>query len=238
MRLWIFLITSLLLALPSAAQQPGDVIASYSSKAEEQQLAGRYFTQQPLPDAVFSRMLGKSFPKNCTVRRSDLRYLLVLHRNAEGQTQVGELVCNKSIAVDLLYIFRKLYDADYRIGRMVLIDNYGADDERSMTANNTSCFNFRFATGSTTRVSKHGRGLAIDLNPLYNPYVKGNKISPAAGKAYAYNRSAVSTTKTDNRNKSSMIIRRGDLCWQLFHARGFRWGGSWSSLKDYQHFEK
>ena len=209
------------------AQHPGDVLPECRSAAERQQRMKRFFTQQPIPDDVFRRMQGLSFSKDCTVRRSDLRYLLMLHRNKDGRTQVGEMVCNKAIARQLLEVFKGLYEADYRIERMVLIDDYGADDERSMAANNTTCFNFRFMTGSRSRVSKHGMGMAVDINPLYNPYVKGGRVQPAAGRPYTKNRAAV-----------PMAIQRGDMCHSLFVKYGFSWGGAWRSLKDYQHFEK
>ena len=175
-------------------------------------------------------MQGKSVPKTCTVSRNELRYLKVLHYGKDGKVHQGELICNKAIAQDLLEIFRELYKAKYKIERISLIDNYGADDTRSMEANNTSCFNFRFMTGSTTRISKHGMGLAIDINPLYNPYVKGNKIDPPSGKRYAWNR--------DTRKDIPMKIDRNDLCYKLFIKHGFKWGGAWKSAKDYQHFEK
>lgn len=185
------------------------------------------FTSQPIPDDIFQRMQGKSFGKGCTTKRSDLRYLRVLHYDKAGKVQTGEIICNKKISADLLDIFQKLYEAKYPIERMRLIDDYDGDDERSMTANNTSCFNFRFMTGSHTRVSLHGRGLAIDINPLYNPFVSKKKVSPKAGAPYAYNRKA-----------GKMIITRQDLCYKLFMQHGFRWGGAWKSHKDYQHFEK
>ncbi len=225
MRHLLFIIM-LVVACQVQAQRPGDVLHECRNATETQQRMSHYFTAQSIPDNVFHRMKGRSFGKNCTVKRSELRYLLVLHRNAEGKTQVGEMVCNKAIASRLLTIFRELYEANYRIGRMVLIDDYNADDERSMAANNTTCFNFRFMTGSRTRVSKHGMGMAVDINPLYNPYVKGNRVQPTEGRKYIKNRATV-----------PMAIQRGDLCYSLFIKHGFRWGGAWRTLKDYQHFE-
>lgn len=189
------------------------------------------FAILPVSDDIFKRMDGRSFKRDCTVRRSELRYLKVLHRNIRGEICLGELVCNKAISEDLLEIFRALYEAGYPIERMVLIDDYDADDERSMNANNTSCFNFRFV-GSSKKLSNHSRGLAIDINPLYNPYVRKRKngsvyVNPAAGRPYA------------GRNKQFKYkIVRGDICYRLFIKHGFTWGGNWKSLKDYQHFEK
>ena len=190
------------------------------------------FRSYPVSDAIFRRMQGKSYKKNCTVPRTTLRYLRVLHRNIDGRTQLGEIVCNQSIANDLLDIFRKLYEANYKIERIVLIDDYDADDERSMSVNNTSCFNFRIVSG-TTKLSKHAQGLAIDINPLYNPYVHLNngKVEPANAKAYASNRTA-------SRQVPVPFINTSDLCYRLFIQHGFRWGGAWRTVKDYQHFEK
>ena len=190
------------------------------------------FTSTPISDAVFQRMQGKSYKQNCTVPRTTLRYLRVLHRNIDGKTQLGEIVCNQSIANDLLDIFRQLYKQGYKIERITLIDQYDADDERSMAANNTSCFNFRVGSG-TTKLSKHAQGLAIDINPLYNPYVHLNngKVEPANGKPYATNRTA-------NRKVPVPFINTSDPCYRLFIQHGFRWGGAWRTVKDYQHFEK
>ena len=189
------------------------------------------FSIDTLSNEVFLRMQGKSYPEGCSVRRSELRYLQVKHYDAEGKTHKGELVCNKKIATDLLDIFRKLYEAHYPIEKMTLIDNYDADDERSMTANNTSCFCYRKIAGSS-RLSKHSLGMAIDINPLQNPCVKKRKdgslfVQPKAGRKYL------------NKNgKFPYKITKGDLCYRLFIEHGFSWGGNWRSSKDYQHFEK
>lgn len=208
---------------------PAAVVSDEAAKAYS---LDSCFKAYPINDAIFARMQEKSFKQNCTMPRASLRYLRVLHRNTEGKTQLGEIVCNQSIANDLLDIFRKLYEAGYKIERITLIDDYNADDETSMRANNTSCFNFRVVSG-TTKLSKHSQGLAIDINPLYNPYIHLNngKVEPATGKPYAYNRANL-------RNVKVPIIDTKDLCYRLFIQHGFRWGGAWKTVKDYQHFEK
>lgn len=195
------------------------------------------FSVSEIPDSIFTLMQGRSYRKGCTVPRTELRYLRCLHVDAEGRTHHGEMVLHKSIAHEVLAIFRQLYEAHYPIERIRLVDHYGADDERSMTANNSSAFNFRFVSGTRT-VSKHGRGLAIDINPLYNPMVitktstlNGKKrtsiiTEPAAGKRYA-----------DRGKKFPYKITRNDLCCRLFREAGFIWGGDWPKRKDYQHFE-
>ena len=189
------------------------------------------FRADTLTDTVFRRMQGHSYPEGCTVARNELRYLRVLHYDAEGRVHEGEMVCNRRIADDLLDIFRRLYEAHYPIERMRLIDDYDADDEQSMQANNTSCFCYRAVAGGKG-LSKHAQGMAVDINTLYNPYVKVRKdgttiIQPKTGKPYA-----------DRRRKFRYKIEKGDLCYRLFIEHGFKWGGSWVSLKDYQHFEK
>lgn len=188
------------------------------------------FSVDTLSNEIFARMRGRSYPANCPIPRSELRYLQVLHYDFEGQVHKGEMVCNYRIANDLIDIFQKLYNARYPIERIRLIDDYDADDERSMADNNTSCFCFRHITGSK-HLSKHAQGLAVDINALYNPYVKTRKdgsvvVQPAKGKPYA-----------NRQKKFRYKIVKGDLCYRLFIEHGFKWGGNWRSLKDYQHFE-
>ncbi|MBO4264188.1 MAG: M15 family metallopeptidase [Bacteroidales bacterium] len=176
-------------------------------------------------------MQGKSYKAGCPVPREGLRYLRVLHKDAQGRTLVGEMVVSRSIADDLMEILRALYEASYPIERMVLVDTYDADDERSMRANNSSGFNFRYIR-DTRIISRHGRGEAVDINPLYNPYCKRRSdgtlyVEPATAAAYT-DRTAVFPYK----------IVRGDLCWRLFTEKGFEWGGDWQHCRDWQHFER
>lgn len=188
------------------------------------------FVAEPISDAVFERMKGLSYKDNCTVPLEDLRYLKVLHYNAEGEVTQGEIVCSRLISDDLLSIFKELFEAKYRIESVRLVDEYGADDNLSMINNNTSAFNFRYISG-TTRLSNHSLGLAIDINPLYNPYVKNVDgrvvVEPVEARAYV-----------DREVDFPYKIDTSDLCYKLFIQRGFEWGGDWTTLKDYQHFEK
>ena len=198
------------------------VSASY---AEENQ----GFYVKKIDDEIFARIKGKSFKDNCTLPREDLRYLHVLHKDLDGNTHEGEMICNVYIAKDVIEIFKALYDADYPIEKIRLVDEYNADDELSMRDNNSSSFNFRFIS-HTTKISKHGLGMAVDINTLYNPYTKvvdGKRIlEPATAEEYV-----------DRTKNFSYKIDENDLCYKLFIAHGFEWGGSWKSAKDYQHFE-
>lgn len=188
------------------------------------------FTQSEITDAIFAQIKGKSFKDNCTTPRADLRYLQILHYNKDGEVLEGEMICHKSIANDLLAIFQELYKAKYPIERMKLVDEYEADDEASMRANNSSAFNFRYISG-TKSLSRHSRGMAVDINPLYNPYVRyrGGRtlVEPANAKPYV-----------DRSKDFPYKIVKGDLCYRLFKKYGFTWGGDWKNSKDYQHFEK
>ena len=175
-----------------------------------------------ISDSLFQRMKAGGSWKAATpaALRAELRHLRLYYVDAEGRTRQGEMIVNRLIAGDVAEIFDSLYRANYPIARIALIDEFGADDDRSMAANNTSAFNYRTMTGSSTgRVSVHGRGLAIDLNPLWNPYVKGAVVKPKGA-------------------RRTPQITHSDLAYRLFRAHGFTWGGDWRSLKDYQHFEK
>ncbi len=189
------------------------------------------FLATAIPDSIWTRMQGKTYHQNAYVQRSDLRYLRLHYVDFEGEERVGEMVCNRAISDDLLDIFRQLYEARYPIERIQLPDDFDADDERQMRANNTSCFCFRVIKGST-KLSAHAQGLAVDLNPLYNPCVKTRRdgtlfIQPSTAAPYV-----------DRSRRFAHKIDRQDLAYRLFIQHGFSWGGAWRSSKDYQHFEK
>lgn len=188
------------------------------------------FYYEEISGDLFDRMKNKSYNEDCTVPLSDLRYVRVLHYGFDGCVHVGELVVNQKIAEDMVEIFSALYDAGYPIERMCLIDDYNADDNASMAANNTSAFNYRVVSGTST-LSKHAMGLAVDVNPLYNPWIykkNGEKvIDPAEGAAYA-----------DRTIDCEYYLDEEDLCVILFLEHGFAWGGNWKNSKDYQHFAK
>ena len=186
-----------------------------------------YITE--ITDEIFNRIYGLSYKENCTVSRDDLRYLHLLHKDLDGNTLSGEMICNKAIADDVLDIFRQLYESDYPIERIELVDKYNADDELSMEANNSSSFNYRNISYSST-LSKHSYGLAVDINTLYNPYVKTvngkTSVEPVTATEYV-----------DRGNDFPYKIDHDDLAFRLFTEKGFIWGGDWTNSKDYQHFE-
>jgi len=194
-------------------------------------IRGDVFVATSISESIVQRMQGKSLPAGASVKTSDLRYLMLLHYNLRGEVCTGEMVCNKAIATDLIDIFKELYEARYPIERMVLIDDYDANDEASMEANNTSCFCYRAVNNGSGRLSAHSLGLAVDLNPLYNPCVRNRngrqQVEPTNGIDYV-----------DRIKSFPYKIDQNDLAYRLFTQHGFTWGGAWRSLKDYQHFEK
>lgn len=189
-----------------------------------------FFYIKELDQEIIDRIYGKSYKEDADISYSDLRYIRLLHTGFDGLTHVGELIVNKAIADDVIEIFKELYTMEYPIEKMLLVDEYDADDNKSMEDNNSSCFNYRSVPG-TTRRSVHSDGRAIDINPLYNPYIRtidGQlEILPENGKEYA-------DRDTDN----PYYIRKDDPCYNAFISRGFTWGGEWKNSKDYQHFEK
>lgn len=184
------------------------------------------FTSSSISDQVFERMKGNSFGEGCSTKREELRYLRVLHLGFDNETHIGEIVCHRDIAEDLLDIFRELYREAYPIEKILLVDEYGGDDELSMEDNNTSSFNFRPVAG-TKRLSQHAYGRAIDINPLYNPYITSEGYTPVNAGDYV-----------DQSAENPHKIDEDDLCFRLFEEKGFFWGGHWKSVKDYQHFQR
>ena len=192
------------------------------------------FYYHEITNQLKSRMDGKSYKENENIQYSDLRYISVKHYNYHGKVQTGELIVNQKIAQDTVEIFYELYKEKYPIQSMKLVDEYDADDVRSMEENNTSAFNYRTIPNKTT-LSNHSYGLAIDINPRVNPYITngGQSISPANGAEYAER----DVEKCTGEYKNNMI-HKDDVIYNIFISHGFSWGGEWNSSKDYQHFEK
>lgn len=209
-----------------------------NSQADKRTLYAEGFYYEPISDALGRYMTGVSFPSsedvataNLVITLDELRYVHILHYDFEGNPREGELVCNARIAQDLTEIFYQLYVNKYQLESVLLIDEFDADDTASMEANNSSCFCYRIVTDSAI-LSEHAYGLAIDINPLYNPYVSYEKdgiesVSPAAASDYA-----------DRSKNFAYKIDENDLCYKLFTRYGFIWGGNWNNVKDYQHFQK
>lgn len=177
-----------------------------------------------LPATLRRTMTGSSWRSGCPVGLDDLRLIETVHRGFDGRDRVGLLVVHRSHVDAVVRALTRAYHDGFRIERMRLVDRFGADDARSMAANNTHAFNCRTVAGSD-RWSEHAYGRAIDVNPVQNPYVRGSTVEPSAGRAYL-DRSDVRT---------GMAVEGGPLV-RAFDAVGWGWGGRWSSSADHQHF--
>lgn len=184
------------------------------------------FTSSEIPNSILNKMIGNSILDKDKVDIKQLSYLKITYWGFDEKVHVGEMVVNKNVAQEVLDIFKEIYQKKYPIEKIKLIDEYKANDEKSMADNNTSAFCYR-TIANTNKPSNHSLGKAIDINPLYNPYIVGSLISPANGKKYA-DRSIV----------RKGTIKKGDDLYNAFIKRGWTWGGNWSGKKDYQHFEK
>ncbi len=180
----------------------------------------------PIGAATRGRMTGVSWHRGCPVGFADLRLLTVSHWGFDGRPHRGRLVVHRDAARGMLGAMRSLYRLRFPIRQMRLVDAYGADDHRSMAADNTSAFNCRFVAGSPGVWSEHAYGRAIDVNPIENPYVtESGFVSPPAGAPYARR----------SRHARGMIHRRGPVV-EAFDSIGWKWGGNWAWPVDYQHF--
>jgi hypothetical protein len=167
--------------------------------------------------------LRYSYRPGCPVGPFELRRLEVSHWDFAGRRRVGSIVVRATEARDVLSVFRKLYAARFPIRRLRLVEAYKGSDDASMAADNTSGFNCRYVTG-TRRWSQHAYGLAIDINPVENPYVHGGRVEPPAGRRYL-----------DRARARRGMVVPGDVVIRAFAAIGWSWGGRWST-PDYQHF--
>jgi hypothetical protein len=179
-----------------------------------------------IPPSLREQIVGSSWHSGCPVRIRKLRLVRVSIHRFDGTTSQGRMIIHRLQAQNIVTVMHKLWRADYPIRRMRLVDAYGADDDRSMAADNTSAFNCRYVAGSSPpRWSMHAYGKAIDLNPVENPYVSGTHVSPASGQKYA------------DRCCHRAIVHAGDKVVRAFASVGWEWGGSWTGgTKDYQHF--
>jgi hypothetical protein len=185
------------------------------------------FRSQPLSPEFLEQVRRTTWHAGCPVPPEDLRQLTLAFHDFNNKSQTGALIVNRLVADEVVRLFESLYRHGFQIERMMPIESYKGDDDASMAANNTSAFNCRDATGKPGVFSNHSWGRAIDINPLTNPYVKGDKVLPPDGRKYL------------DRTKSypGSILKDGFVV-KEFEKAGWTWGGRWSDRQDYQHFEK
>lgn len=181
----------------------------------------------PIPKKIAAQMRQHTWRPGCPVRLEQLAYVQLSYWGFDEQTHTGALIVNKELAPEVVAIFKTLYQHQFAIQRMELMDAFQGEDNAAMAKNNTSAFNCRPVTDRPGEYSQHSYGRAIDINTLINPYVNGKKVSPTQGKAYI------------DRNKPAPgKIVNGDFIYQEFAKYGWDWAGNWFDVQDYQHFEK
>ena len=192
------------------------------SDARHRILVRRPFTAEV--SSVTAAELPYSYRSGCPVAPSALRKIRVVHRQFDGDDQVGTLVVAESVVADITRVFRDAHGAGFAVRRIEKVDRYGGDDVRSMEADNTSAFNCRKVTGNPYRLSQHSYGNAIDVNPFENPYVTSSSVYPDGSDSYL-----------DRDNVRPGMIIAGRAVAAAFAAEGWYWGARWSN-PDYQHF--
>ncbi len=161
----------------------------------------------------------------CPVALADLRYVKVSFFGFDGRFHTGELLVHASVAPGMVEVFRQLHAARFPIEEMRIPRAAEMSAPPTGDGNDTASFACRPATGSTTSWSRHTFGLAIDVNPFHNPYVKGAVVLPELATAYL-----------DRGNLRPGMIVSNDVVVRAFRSIGWEWGGDWKTLKDYQHF--
>ena len=156
----------------------------------------------------------------------NLSMLTVTHIDFDGNYQLGHIIVATAIADEVIEIFQEIFEARFPIHSIIPISYFDGSDYHSMAANNSHAFNFRYIAGTTT-LSRHARGMAIDINPVQNPYIRGDTIWPADGIHYL-----------DRTNIRPGMVTPGDAVYTAFTSRGWTWGGNWRNPIDYHHFER
>ena len=173
-------------------------------------------------------LAGRNWHPGCPVSIDHLRHVRVSYWDFRGRVRAGPLIVNETLARDVLWVFRQLFEAEFPIHRIQLPPRYRPPTRRDWfnTRNRTAAFNCRPATGNPGSLSHHSYGWAIDINPLQNPYVRSDgSVLRRAAKPY-----------TDRSRREPGMIHPGDVVVRSFARIGWEWGGDWVTLKDYMHF--
>jgi hypothetical protein len=185
------------------------------------------FKIEPIAAPLLEKIRVTTWHEGCPVSPDELRQLTLPYWNFDRKLTSGVLIVHKDVAEEVVQVFRQLLSHGFLIEKITPVENYNGDDDASMAANNTSAFNCRDVTGQPGKFSNHSWGRAIDINPLTNPYIKGDKVLPPAGREYL-----------DRTKAFAGSILADSFAVKRFAEAGWQWGGVWTDRKDYQHFEK
>jgi hypothetical protein len=184
---------------------------------------------EPVPNDVLAR---SSWSDECPVDADDLRWVRLAFWGFDGRRHTGELLLHADAADEMVQVFSQLYAARFPIEEMRITRAEEIDAEPTGDGNNTGAFTCRPVHG-TTYWAQHAYGLAVDVNPFQNPYIKppggkgvpGDMLIPELAAAYL-----------DRSRRVPGMIRPGDTVVQAFASVGWQWGGNWQKAKDFMHF--
>lgn len=170
-------------------------------------------------DDNFKKLINKSEAPSSVI--DSLALVNLNYWGFDNKVHQGQLIVNKKCKSSIKRIFNELLKIRFPIYSMMPISYFNWNDSLSMANNNTSSFNYRTVDGSN-KMSDHAYGLAIDVNPFLNPYVKGNNYSRPINAIY-------------NEEEPGTIVKNSKVV-AIFKKHGWKWGGNYKTIKDYQHF--
>ncbi|MGB8652777.1 MAG: M15 family metallopeptidase, partial [Mycobacteriales bacterium] len=185
---------------------------------------GRFHTTTGPITAALRRRMGDTYRSGCPVPLSRLRYLTLTFRGFDGRAHTGELVVAATAAPSVVRAFRALFAQGFPIEEMRLPTTADVTARPTGDGNDTAGFVCRAARGQT-RFSAHAYGLAVDVNPFHNPFVRDDLVLPELAGAYR-----------DRGWVRPGMLEPGSAAVRAFTREGWTWGGTFRRPKDYQHF--
>jgi hypothetical protein len=175
----------------------------------------------PVSPEVLARSTWKPI---CPVKPEQLRYLTMSFRGFDARAHTGEMLVNADVAQTVVDVFKRLFAAGFPMEEMRIRPEAELNLPPTGDGNNTEAFVCRPVRGQK-QWSAHAYGLAIDLNPFNNPYVKGDLVLPELASSYLDRDWA----------RSGMVWESGPAV-TVFESVGWKWGGRWSDPVDFMHF--
>ena len=145
----------------------------------------------------------------------------VIYLSSDGKIHQGQILSNQQIAGEIRELFRLMLEERFVVEKAIPIVRYNWNDSLSMDDNNSYSFCYRNIT-----YSKHAHGMAIDINPRFNPlrWKRINRPNQPAGAVH-------DTTVNGTLHPEHPVVKE-------FTRNGFRWGHTFSKYYDDHHFEK
>lgn len=155
---------------------------------------------------------------------SMIRQLVLLdvdYLSTDGKIHRGQVLTNKKIETHIRHMFNFMLENNFVVEKVIPIVKYDWSDSLSMDDNNSSSFCYRNAS-----YSKHATGMAIDINPRFNPlrWKKSDKPNQPEG-------AVLDTTVNGTFHPEHIVVKE-------FRRLGFRWGHTFSKYYDDHHFER